>query len=166
MKGNIFRLEEFKVEADAAKAGKETGSSHEFSPHIQPCLQESVTENLTPSLHHTMTCHYIFLQEIPAEGQTPPVFRYMEPGHMCPSVGGGPMLPAVFFPPRRDLCFSKRQQVLFLTVISLTSMPCPTGRGILAFPLGLGSCIQPPTQLSPIKTYLTHSHPNYGEKNS
>lgn len=128
MNGNIFRLEEFKVEADAAKAGKETGSSHEFSPHIHPCLQESVTENLTSSLHHIMTCYYIFLQEIPAEGQIPPVFRYMEPGHICPPVGGGPLLPAVFFPPRRDLCFPKWQQVLFLTVISLTSMPCRHAR--------------------------------------
>lgn len=31
VKGNIFRLEEFEGEADAAKAGKETGSSHASS---------------------------------------------------------------------------------------------------------------------------------------
>lgn len=33
MMGNIVKLKEFKVKADAAKAGKETGSSQEFSPH-------------------------------------------------------------------------------------------------------------------------------------
>lgn len=45
------------------------------------------------------------------------------------------------FPPRRDLCSSKGQRVLFLTVTSST--PCPAGRGTLAFPPGLGSSAQP-----------------------
>lgn len=149
MKGNIFKLEAFKAEANAAKVGKETGPYHWFSPYIQPCLQRSLLWMLR--IWH----HLSYIQgPVPAfffwrsllGGQTPPILRYLEPGHVCPPAGVGSVVPPVSFPPRREVHFSKGQQVLLLTVISLTSLLCPAGRGSLAFPSGLETRVEPITQ--------------------